>query len=200
VLGRVLVRRHRFIWEAKLDASRSPSVWGDSERFVIIDRETLEPELNPRLRQFLGGERAAHDLRGVREGDRLFVLSDNAVYMYSGYVYFDTTAETRRQKRIFAESPGTPVIGTCVTSPAAIWGGKGGIHRRALNDVFRHLHQLGDARVMGAVDAENFSSNRASAAVGMTICRELKDWTLVGHLMVQRVREGGRDRWRILVV
>jgi hypothetical protein len=119
-----LVRfNHHFIWEAEL-TERIPSVWSDEESFSIIGPEDLDAKLTPKLLKFLGGERAADDLNGVRQGDRLLLVTIAGDYVYSGYIYFNTTRETLRQKKIYNESDETPVIGTCISTPSKIWAGK----------------------------------------------------------------------------
>jgi hypothetical protein len=282
----VQYRRH-LIWEVLLDAPRPPSPWAEDERLLIIGPESLEAEMNPQLWQFLGGESAADDLKGVREGDRLMLVTIENRYVYYGYIYFDTTRETRRQKRIFGEKDGTPVIGTCYSTPFKIWGGKtqqleqntelssrlqkllpagtdlqnaakgfkslgqfiytlhvsqnldipfdalragvlsgqslwqaiealkpnvdamaevrkawdeASIHRRVLNEAFRYLQQLGYSRVINEVMASNQASSKANVAVGMKICRELRDWTIVKRLVVQKVEEANRSDWRVFVI
>jgi hypothetical protein len=275
--------RH-FIWEALLDTPRPLSPWADEERLSILGPEQLDAELNEPLRRFLGGENAASDLEGVRHGDRLMLVTLDGKYVYSGYMYFDTTAETRRQVRIYGETPGVPVIGTCVSAPMKIWNGPAGvpaqgalrskleqllpsgtdlenaasgfktmglfihtaqlahnlelpfdalkdrilagrnlwqavqdlnpnidavaevrktweeasIHRRVLNEAFRYLQKLGYSRAINEVLAHNDASRKANVAVGMRLCRELRDWTILKHLVVQRVGEGGRWRWRLI--
>lgn len=279
--------RWHFIWQSALAAPSFPSPWADDEHLTIIGPENFAREMNPQLLRFLGGARAADDLEGVRKGDRLLIVTVNGRYVYSGYIYFDTTSETRRQMKIYAERPGVPVIGTCVSTPVKIWDGSaagiaqsatlssyvqrllpdamnlrdaasgfknlaqfiytvrlshnldipfdrlkvkmagGGqslwdavhelrpdvdamrevrrvwdevsIHRRVLNDVFRYLRGLGYDRAINDVVAHNDSSSKANVAVGMTICRELRDWTVFRRLVVQRVFEANRRYWRFFV-
>ena len=282
-----LVRHHHhFIWEADLDAPRSPSPWAPDEQFSIIGPETLSREMTPQLRRFLGGETADGDLAGVQAGDRLLLITIGSAYAYSGYIYFNTTAETLRQKKIYGEPGDAPVIGSCVSTPARIWSGpaklppgnglagrlcqllpadadlaaaadgfknlgqfvytaflahnlqipfaqlkarvvagenlwnavkalqpgvdamaevkqaweEASLHRRVLNDVFFYLKQLGYRRAINDVVAHNLASHKANEAVGMKVCRELRDWTVLRHLVIQRIKEDGRYRWRVFAI
>jgi hypothetical protein len=286
IVGPLVRYRRHFIWEALLDAPRPPSPWSDEELLSIIGPEHLDAALKPRLRRFLGGESAARDLEGVRGGDRLILVTIDGNYVYSGYMYFDTTPETRRQMKIYGEAPGVPVLGNCVSLPFKIWHGPAGtprqsalrskleqllpsgtdletaasgfktmglfihtaqlahnlgfsfdalksrilagrnlwqavqdlkphvdaaaevrkawdnasIHRRVLNEAFRYLWSLGYSRAINEVLAHNDASNKANEAVGMRVCRELRDWTIFKHFVLQKVGEGGRSRWRFIVV
>jgi len=278
---------HHFIWEVDLDAPRPSSPWAPDEQFSILGPEAVDGEMTPRLRRFLGGESAEGDLQGVREGDRLLLVEIGSGYAYSGYIYFNTTAETRRQKRIYLEPGDAPVIGSCISTPAKVWSGPGNrisestelaakvgrllpagtelsaaaegfknlgqfvytahlsyrleipfaelkarvvagenlwtavkalkpgidamaevkqaweeasIHRRVLNDVFVYLKGLGYRRAINDVVAHNAASHKANQAVGMRMRRELRDWTVLRHLLIQRIREDGRSRWRVLVI
>src|SRR5215469_3572855 len=91
-LARTLMRplvhyQHHFIWETLLDAPRPSSAWAPDERFSIIGPNALDQEMNPRLRHFLGGDSAQHDIKGVQEGDRLLLVALESAYVYSGYIY-----------------------------------------------------------------------------------------------------------------
>ena len=120
-----LVRYHHvYIWEAILDVPRARSIWAPDERMTIIGPEKIDTVMNPQLLRFLGGESAADDLEGVRKGDQLLLVENETGYVYSGYIYFDTTRGTQRQKKIYGEGRGAPVIGTCVSRPIKIWSGK----------------------------------------------------------------------------
>jgi hypothetical protein len=278
----IRIERHG-VWETMLLDERPPSAWANDEEFRIVGPETLEGELNPRLVEFLGGENAAYDLEGVRRGDRLLIVTINGQYVYGGYVYFNTTEETRRQLKIYGEDGTSPVIGTCVSKPVRVWsrapgelsessgmfgmlrrllpatidirhategfsnvgslvytaqlahdlgipferlkalvvGGKSlresietlrpdvdaalevrrvwnvaSIHRRVLNEVFRYLRTHGHRRVINDVLDGNLPSQNANVDLGMTMCRELSDWTICRTLVVQRVSGNGRSRWR----
>lgn len=188
--------RH-LIWDLTLDGNRPPSSWSPKEHLSILGPEDLEKALTPRLREFLGGVAAEHDLKGVRQGDRLLLVTIEGEYAYSAYIYFDTTVETRRQKKIYGEMKETPIIGSCLTAPAFR---RRGIHRRVLNDAFRYLRQIGCRRVVLEVLADNEPSNQANERVGMNIRRELTDWTVFRRLVVQRVVEDRRPRWRVFVI
>jgi hypothetical protein len=113
--------RHHFIWEALLDRPRPPSPWAEEERFSIVGPECLDREMSPRLERFLEANDSASDFDGVRMGDRLLLVEIESWYVYSGFIYFNTTRETRRQKTIYCEPGDAPVIGTCVSRPVKIW-------------------------------------------------------------------------------
>jgi GNAT superfamily N-acetyltransferase len=194
ILAPVVRWRRHYLWEIALDGSREPSVWSPDEQLRIIDRDTLDTGLTPPLLALLGGDAAHDDLDGVRGGDLLAVVVVASTPVYYSYVYFDTTDATRRHMKLFGETGRDPVTGTAYTAPA--WRGRG-IHRRAKNDLFRCLHARGVSRVVGDVDTGNTASNHANAAIGMRVCRELTDVTILNRLVVQRVVEEGRTRWRI---
>ena len=288
-LGRNVVQRlvryqHHFIWEEDLTRRREPSAWAADEQFSILGPDNIDGELSPSLREYLGGDGAAGDIEGVRKGDRLLLVRARGKYVYSGYIYFETTGESRRQKKIYAEDPRTPVIGTCVSAPLRIWTesaqtitssealrkkvqgllGEGedlaeaardfkdlgqfvytafvshelkipfpalktlvcqgkplwraaqelkpgvdgmavarrawdesSVHRRVLNEVFRYLRNLGYARAINEVLAHNLASSNANIAVGMRVCRELRDWIVCKRVVIQRVSESGRTDWRV---
>ena len=52
-------------------------------------------------------------------------------------------------------------------------------------------------RAVCEVDPLNRPSIRASRAAGMRMCRELDDWRILSRILVQRVQESGRTRWRL---
>jgi hypothetical protein len=54
--------------------------------------------------------------------------------------------------------------------------------------------------VTADVNCHNHASNKASAAAGMTVCRELADWLILKHLLVQKVKDASGNRWRVLLV
>ncbi len=193
---RPLVCHHsRVIWEAHLSTPRQASAWGPEEQTLNLGPESIDRALTPALRDFLGGDAAAPEIEGVRRGDRLFVVATETEYLSCSYIFFDTTRATRRQCRILGEHRNTPIIGLSYTaSPAR---GRG-VYKRLLNDMFLWLAALNYTRAICEVDPRNISSNRASAAAGMQICRELSDWIILKTILLQRVRAGGISRWRVL--
>jgi RimJ/RimL family protein N-acetyltransferase len=194
-----LVRyRRRIIWEARLTnsdvaAPERPA----NERLIVLGPENLEAELTPGLFAFLGGDGARSEIEGVRAGDRLFVVAEGTEYIAYSYIFFETTAETRRQARILGENPGTPIIGLSFTAEKA--RGRG-IYRRILAEMFRFLEHSGYGRAVCEVEAGNAASNRASRAAGMQVCRELSDWRIAGYVMVQKMHYSGNSRWRVFRV
>lgn len=185
----------RLIWEVDLRQVRPPSQWDAGKRVFVLGPDN--PEITPQLRAFLGGDTVAAEIAGVHQGDRLFIVANETEYLAYSYIFFDTTRETRRQARILGETPGTPIIGLSHTAP----GARGrGLYRRLLNEMFRFLQNMGYERAVCEVDPANIASNKASQAAGMRICRELSDWTVLRRLVVQKVRQSGRTRWRRLLV
>jgi GNAT superfamily N-acetyltransferase len=192
------VRHHqRLIWEVRLTNDRPPSEWGMNERLLIVGPENLQTEMTPSLEAFLGGSHAAAEADGIQGGDRLFVVVEEMSYLAYSYIFFDTTRETRRQARILGETRGTPIIGLSYTAPAA--RGRG-LYRQILNEMFRFLARRGYTRAVCEVDPRNTPSNKASAAAGMQVCRELSDWVVLRRVMIQNVRESGRNGWRLVWV
>jgi ribosomal protein S18 acetylase RimI-like enzyme len=193
-----LVRyNERLVWEARLQRPPEPAQWKQGEQLIIVEPANIDEVLNTGLLQFLGGPAAAGELVGVRKGDRLFVVKDDQQYLAYSYVFFPSTAETQRQVRILDEAPGTPVIGMSYTAPSA--RGRG-LYRRILMEMFRYMHERGVARAVCEVHPQNTPSNRASQAAGMQVCRQLTDWTILTHLVVQRSRASAGTRWRALWV
>jgi RimJ/RimL family protein N-acetyltransferase len=186
----------RLIWEVKL-TPREPSIWEPGERLIILGPDNVDEEMTPQLRSFLRGTEAAGELNGVRGGDRLFIVATETEYLACSYIFFDTTRETRRHARIYGEQRNTPIIGMSFTSPAT--RGRG-LYRRILNEMFRFLRQMNYDRAICEVHPRNLASNRASEAAGLRVCRELCDWAFLDKVFVQKVKETGKSRWRILWV
>lgn len=197
LVSKVLTFQSRYVWERKLEGDCEPAGWPAGETVEVIGPESAERAGRAPLFEFLGGERLAQELEGVRKGDRLFVVCTESGYAAYSFIFFDTTKGTRRQKKILLERPGTPVIGLSFTAPQA--RGRG-IYRRLLKEMFRFLSASGVERVVCEVDPRNGPSNAASRAAGMQICRELTDCIIARRLVIQRVREAGAARWRILLV
>lgn len=194
-LLRPALRHHRrLIWEAKLEHDRPPSEWSGGETLTVIGPENIDVEMTPGLRHLLIANQAAEEIEGLRGGDRLFVVSRGAAYLAYSYIFFDTTAETRRQARILGEPAGSPIIGLSYTAPAA--RGRG-LYRKILNEMFRFLADRGYGRAVCEVDPRNTPSNKASAAAGMAVCRELSDLLILKRLLLQKVRTSAGTRWRM---
>jgi RimJ/RimL family protein N-acetyltransferase len=178
-----------------LEEQRPAVIWSDGESFQIVGPENLDTDLTPELRSFLGGEEGESEIEGVRLGDRVFIASDAAGYLGRTCLFFDTKEETRRQARILGELPTTPILGSSFTTPAA--RGRG-VHKRLVGEVFRYLQDLGYRRVVCEIDYENIASQTAKKGVGMSVCRQISDWKVLDLLVVQKVKESGRSRWRCL--
>ena len=184
----------RLIWEVKL-TPREPSIWEPGQRLIVLGPDNVDEKMTPALRSFLGLKENAGELDGLRRGDRLFIVATETEYLACSYIFFDTTRETRRHARIYGEDRNTPILGMSFTSPHA--RGRG-LYRRILNEMLRLLHEMNYRRAICEVDPRNRSSNRASEAVGMNVCRELRDWALFNKVFVQSVNEAGKSRWRIV--
>jgi RimJ/RimL family protein N-acetyltransferase len=190
----ILRRRNRLIWEMKL-GPRPASAWERDEELMILGPDNVDQELTAGLRSLLAEASATQEIEGVRGGDRLFVVASKTNFLACSYIFFDTTKETRRHARIYGEPRNTPIIGMSFTSPAA--RGRG-LYRRILNDMFVFLAEMRCERAICEIHPDNTPSNRASEAAGMRVCRELRDWSVLNRIFVQRVTEGGKSRWRVL--
>ena len=195
-LSPIVRRRERLIWEMNL-GPLPPSVWEHGEKLMILGPDNIDRELTDQIRAVLGGPAAEPEIEGVRGGDRLFVVATETDILSWSYIFFDTTNETRRQARIYGEVRNTPIIGMSFTSPPA--RGRG-LYRRILHEMFRYLASMNCERAVCEVHPGNTPSNKASLAVGMRVCRELRDWAIFNKLFIQRVTERGRSRWRVLWV
>src|SRR5262249_36782938 len=73
------------------------------------------------------------------------------------YIYFDTTRETRRQKKIYCEPGDAPVIGSCSSTPVKVW--RAPAHQLpSESGIARKLRQLLPADTNLADAAEGFKS------------------------------------------
>jgi RimJ/RimL family protein N-acetyltransferase len=176
---------------------RVPSVWKAGEELIIIGPEDVDKKMTPQLHSFLRRSASAGEINGVRAGDRLFLVAAENEYLACSYIFFDTTRETRRHARIYGEQCKTPIIGMSFTSPPA--RGRG-LYRRILNDMFCFLERMEYDRAICEVHPRNFASNRASEHAGMRVCREIRDWALFNKVFIQRIKEPGKSRLRILWV
>jgi hypothetical protein len=190
----IVRRNRRLVWEVALSKEQQRARWEDGERLLILGPENLDAALTPELLAFLGGEPARRELDGVRQGDRLFVVTHGTRLLSCSYIFFDTTAETRRQLRILGENRPVPVIGLSYTAPEA--RGRG-LYRRILTEMFWWLGNVGFKRAICEVDPENAPSNKASAASGMKVCRELVDWRIANCVLVQRAATPLGRTWRL---
>ena len=112
--------------------------------------------MTPQLRAFLGGDAAEENLRGVRNGDHLFVVADQTEYLHRGYIVFHT-----RQSRIIGDPYGLPLIAYCYTSPKA--RGRG-LYQRALNAELSYLRTQGHKRALIETEPSNTKSRKGIGA------------------------------------
>jgi GNAT superfamily N-acetyltransferase len=197
ILGKIVRFQSRYVWERALGADCQPPEWPSGETVEAIGPETAGLARQAPLFDFLGGPALVQELEGVSRGDRLFAVRNEFGYAAYSFIFFDITSSTMRQKRILLVEPGTPVIGLSFTAPEA--RGKG-IYKRLLQEMFAYLAGRGAGRVVCEVEPGNGPSNAASRAVGMCLRRELSDCIIARKLVIQRVREAGKARWRILLV
>ncbi len=182
-------RHHRYlVFEASLDSPRVCTEWRADERPRWIGAETLDAEMTPDLLEFLGGEGAAENLDGVRNGDRLFVIRDGESVVHCGYIFFQT-----RQTKVLAEKGNPPLIACCQTAPAA--RGRG-LYRRALNAELCYLRQQGYRRAVIETDPDNIPSRKGIEAAGFRLCRDVSVWIALNWLALQRVMESSGTRWQ----
>ncbi len=182
-------RYHRYlVFEALLDSPRACTEWREDERPRWIGPETLDAEMTPDLLGFLGGEGAADNLDGVRNGDRLFVIRSGESIVHCGYIFFKT-----RQTKILGERGNPPLIACCQTAPAA----RGlGLYRRALNAELCYLRQQGYRRAVIETDPDNIASRKGIEAAGFRLRRDISVWIALNWLALQRAVETSGTRWQ----
>ncbi len=200
ILFRPLIRgRCRLVMYAPLEAPRESSVWGPSERLVVIGPDNID-DVSPELLASLEPEKHLEDFQGIRKGNLLFVVAYETHCLYRSYA---CTVERPglRNSVFFGEWQGLPEIRSAQMSnfiPApAVKGLLRGLHSRVLNEQLRWLHKLGFKRVVLYITAENTVSIRGAVAAGFRPCRTLTDWILFRSLVFQRVSECSSNRWRV---
>lgn len=194
ILSPLIQYRRRLVWEVDLTKVQPLSQWESGQSLIVLGPENVKHDTTAELRHFLGGDAAAAELDGVGGGDRLFVVASPTEYLAYSYIFFATREASRRQARILGEAENTPIIGQSFTAREA--RGRG-IYRRVLNEMFIYLRGTGYERAVCEVDPLNRPSIRASRAAGMRMCRELDDWRILKRILLQRVQESGRTRWRL---
>ena len=189
--------QRRQIWRVSLAAPREPSQWREGESLVIVGPSNFQAEVTEEVVTFVGNDHAA--LEGVRRGDSLCLVKDGAGLLACTYAFFAAnTPETGRQSTILGVSPQTPIVGLSFTIPRA--RGRA-IYRRALNDIFAHLHRQGCRECICEIEPGNKPSQAASRGAGMTLYQELADVIVLKRLVIQRVRPvDGRPSWRAFFV
>lgn len=190
--SRVFRRWDAMVFDSALAPDRPSPVWGEGEHLLLAGPENLDILLDSKLRAFLGPE-SAENLKGVRKGDLLFLVSSGDEYLHCGYVFFKS-----RQTRILGEKGNPPLIGCCFTAPAA--RGRG-LYRKALQAELGHLARIGFKRAVIETDPENLASRKGIEGAGFEQRRRTRSWIVLNKLAVQRVseREGG-GKWRIFLI
>jgi GNAT superfamily N-acetyltransferase len=191
ILRPVLRLRRRLVYIAFLDDSRTASKWAPSERLVVVGLEDLAG-LNAQTKEFLSSADQQEDLRGIQDGNRLFLVMEGEECLHRGYVRL-IDAGSNDRKTVFFGLEELPEIRSCATAPQA--RGKG-LYRRVLNEQLRYLRKLGHDRALLYVMGENIASIKGATAAGFRLHRKLNDWILLNLFVLQQVREGDSTRWR----
>jgi len=190
--SRILRHERHVVFEANLEAAFEDVPWSEGERLKVIDRANVDSAIGADLLEFLGGDAAAENLQGVREGNKLFVVARGTEYQHCGYILFRT-----KQSRIIGEPRDAPLIACCFTAPSA--RGRG-IYRRALIAEMRHLRGCGYRRAVIETSPENLPSRKGIEAAGFRFCREVSAWILLNSLVYQkRIESSGATRGLILL-
>ena len=176
------------IWRRPGDP-RAPSEWGPDETLETLGSEEIDAAVTPALTAFLGGD-GLENLDGVRNGNRLFLISAGGVFLHCGYILFRT-----RQTKLIGEPGNPPVIACCFTSPAA--RGRG-LYRKALNAELCFLRDRGYNRVVIETDPENTASRKGIEAAGFRLIRTVHSWIVLNWFVLQRSVELSGSRWRVL--
>jgi GNAT superfamily N-acetyltransferase len=180
------------VFEAVLDAAPDDIPWLEGERLNVIDRANMDSVIGADLRAFLGGDEAADNLEGVRNGNELFVVAHGNEYHHCGYILFRT-----KQTRIIGEPKDPPLIACCLTAPAA--RGRG-LYRRTLIAELHHLWDRGYRRVVIETSPENVPSRKGIEAAGFHLCREVSAWIVLNCLVYQKqIESSGASRRLILL-
>ncbi len=177
------------VYEADLEIPRAPSEWGPDETIEALGPDEIDAAITPALTAFLGGD-GPENLDGVREGNRLFLISAGGMLLHCGYILFRT-----RQTKLIGESGEPPVIACCFTSPTA--RGRG-LYRKALNAELCFLRDRGYKRVVIETDPENTASRKGIEAAGFRLIRRVRSWIVLNRLVLQRSVEPSGSYWRIL--
>ena len=190
--GRMVRHERHVVFDANLDVAFDDVPWSDGERLNVIDRGNVDSAIGADLLKFLGGDAAAENLKGVREGNELFVIAQGAEYQHCGYILFRT-----KESRIIGEPKDAPLIACCFTAPSA--RGRG-LYRRALIAELRHLKERGYRRAVIETSPENLPSIKGIEAAGFRLCREVSVWIFLNCLVYQkRIESSGATRSLILV-
>ncbi len=105
------LRCRRLVYIAFLDDSRTASKWAPSERLVVVGLEDLAG-LNAQTKEFLSSEDRQEDLRGIQDGNRLFLVMEGEECLHRGYVRLIDAGSNDRKTVFFGlrETPGNPFL------------------------------------------------------------------------------------------
>ncbi len=189
--SRILRHRRCLVFEAGLTCARPCPQWLAGEGLQVIGPENIDSEVTPDLHSFLGHE-ALENLEGVRQGNRLFVVSNGSEFLHCGYILLHS-----RQTKIIGEPNNPPLIACCQTLDKA--QGKG-IYRRALQAELCYLHQQGYTRAVIETDPQNIASRKGIEAAGFRFCREARVWILLNWFVCLRALEPSGPKWRTFFI
>lgn len=176
------------VYDADLELPRAPTEWGPDESLDSLGPDEVDAAVTPALMAFLGRE-GPENLEGVRDGNRLFLVSAGGMFLHCGYILFRT-----RQTKLIGEPGAPPVIACCFTSPVA--RGRG-LYRKALNAELCFLRDRGYKRVVIETDPDNTASCKGIEAAGFRLNRTIRSWILMNWLVLQRSVELSGSRWRV---
>jgi len=192
VATRVFRHESHVVYEASLDRPSPALRWNDGEQLLQVGSENVDSAITPQLKKFLGGDQAFECLEGVRNGDRLFVVSIGSEYVHRGYIMFNT-----RQSKVIGDGAKAPLIGYCLTAP----GARGrGIYRRALQAELNYLRENGYNRALIETRPANVASRKGIEAAGFTLAWNAEVWIVLNSLVIQCLRNSNGRRWRALFV
>jgi hypothetical protein len=189
--SRVFRRREHVVFDVLLDGIDAPR-WEEGEQLRVIGPENIDAEVTPAIRGFMGGDEAVESLQGVRNGDRLFVVTGDGEVLHGGYVLFHT-----RQTKLIGEPGDPPVIASCLTAPAA--RGRG-LYRKALRAELCYLRDRGYRRAVIETSPDNTASRRGIEAAGFRFLREARVWIVMNKLVCQRLSDVSGTHWRVFLL
>ena len=192
VLSRIYRRQVNLVFEAVLTESRPSVAWKDDEQLLQFGPENVDREMSPELEHFLGGAESIDNIRGVRRGDRLFVVRSENHYLHRGYIMFRT-----RERRLIGQPHDAPLIGYCFTALAA--RGRG-LYRRALTEELNYLQKKGFARAAIATSPENGASRKAIESAGFSLACESRVWIVLNIFCVRCLTSQERSRWAAFLI
>jgi hypothetical protein len=186
--------RHEIHWIYTIGAvrARAAIAWKPTETFRIVDAGNIDTELNPALEGFLGGPSAVENLCGIRNGDLLFLVTDEKRYVHRGYALRRT-----RQKQLLGEDEDTPMIAYCYTAP---WARGRGLYQRALVAEADYLQAGGFRRVVIETDPSNIASQKGILAAGFEYEREVRVWILLNSLVFRVTRDRTGRHFRMFAL